>query len=454
MISQSASAQGRHNTIIQAIGDNITVNKGGSPHLSLVPWQMEVATAERDLDLLDPACQAVPLIGRDADLRFLRGWVEDGNEIRVMALVGQGGSGKTRLALTLLQQLPEGWDAGFLTSREARRFLDSGNLAAWGWQKPALIVVDYAALLAATLSEWLAELAHHPPPTSPLRIMLIERHADSDGGWYHDLASGSRHGRRVRKLFSPSDPHRLSPLNEESDRRTVLAEGLKAAQRFTPDALPLKLPSPGEDLNFDREIAHPQWADPLLLLMAAVIGAASGLPHALSLSRVDLALNLADREAARLRASTESSAEGDLLVHLYACVILCGGMSREAVGELAQQEFAALRELYPGGPGRAVRDLCRLIGAQDFLPSLVPDLLAEAFLLVAFALLPRQGREVIARVVPFAKDKMAGVLIRTARDYAHARDPRPLLWLNAFIEQGESDPISAKIRIDSYRASG
>ncbi len=109
-------------------------------HLSKVPL-----CYERDIDILNPFSESVPLIGRDDDLAFLREWIE-GSGIKVATIVGQGGAGKTRLALHFMQQLTCGWAAGFLGGDDAARFAAQQNLYAWRWQCPTLIVIDYASL--------------------------------------------------------------------------------------------------------------------------------------------------------------------------------------------------------------------------------------------------------------------------------------------------------------------
>ena len=203
--TQWASQSGHHNIVVQAQGDNINIQVG-LPHLNLIPVSARIRKEpRREIDILNPAFQAVPLVGREADLEYLRRWLTEQAGIGVAALVGPGGSGKTRVALEILQQLPEKWQGGFLTSEEASRFLEKENVSEWSWQKPTLIVVDYAALLADTLGRWFAELVDHVAPQHPLRILLLERHADPNSGWYRNLADGTWHGQAVRDFFhSPS----------------------------------------------------------------------------------------------------------------------------------------------------------------------------------------------------------------------------------------------------------
>ncbi len=234
-----------------------------------------------------------------------------------------------------------------------------------------------------------------------MRILLLERHADIDHGWYADLTDGSFAGRRVRELFSPLEPARITPLTEFDQRRSVLAAALEAAAKLKPgpDTGLSLIPAAGADAWFDQRLAHDQWKDPLLLVMAAVIAVSSGIHAALKLSRPELAKELANRERARVRNSVEDRTAKDLLVHLYACITLCGGLTREDAVAVAEQEFSSLRMQYPGGPGRAAIDLATLLGARDWLPPMTPDLLGEAFLLVVFG---ETGSSVIARLGSFA----------------------------------------------------
>jgi hypothetical protein len=211
MSAQSASQHGHHNVIVQAEGDNIHV-RVGLPHLKLIPVTARICKRpRREIDILNPAYQAVPLVGREQDIQFLHDWLSAEARIAATALVGPGGSGKTRLALEVLQHLPLDWQGGFLTAEEATRFLGQENLSERSWQKATLVVVDYAALLAGTLGEWFSELADHAAPEHPLRILLLGRHADPKSGWYRDLADGTWHGQEVRRLFSPEEPKAGDP---------------------------------------------------------------------------------------------------------------------------------------------------------------------------------------------------------------------------------------------------
>ena len=432
MNTQSASQLGHHNVIVQASGDNICVQVG-MPHLTLVSVDKRIrCEPRREIDILNPAFQAAEYIGRDRDLRFLRDWLTSEPSIAAAALVGPGGSGKTRLAQEVLQRLPENWQGGFLTTNEAKRFIEKENVVGWCWQNPTLVIADYAATMAQALARWLAQLADHAVPLHPLRILMLERHADSKEGWYSSLVDATWHGQATRELILPPEPWTITPFDEPGQRRRVLQAGLQSAARLAqPGKTMPELPTPGHDVWFDRRLAEVQWTNPLLLLMAGVIAATDGLNAALKLSRPELAAMLAKRERDRVRNSAQTPADMDLLAHVYACITLCGGVPREQAIRIAEQEFTELRREYLGGPGAAIEDLARSLGEWDTLPPLVPDLVGEALLPITFS---ESGPKVAARLAQMEPIGVVSTLVRSVQDFGPADERWPLEWLRSVAE--------------------
>jgi hypothetical protein len=77
MSTQSVSQGGHHNIIVQAQGDNIRVQIG-LPRLKLIPLEARVRKQpRREIDILDPAFQAVPLVGRDQDMGSFFGLIPE-----------------------------------------------------------------------------------------------------------------------------------------------------------------------------------------------------------------------------------------------------------------------------------------------------------------------------------------------------------------------------------------
>jgi hypothetical protein len=102
-----------------------------------------------ELDLLLPYQRTTEFRGREAELQGLRVWMAAKARVSVRVIMGAGGSGKTRLAVELIEWLEaahEGkWNCGFLTDAEMERFSGLQNLSRWRRRKPVLAVVDYAA---------------------------------------------------------------------------------------------------------------------------------------------------------------------------------------------------------------------------------------------------------------------------------------------------------------------
>jgi hypothetical protein len=136
----------------------------------LRPYQREV----RRQGLFDYLSDVVTFHGRqnelDSLIQFCEAHVENGGW-RWQAITGQGGSGKSRLALELCKRMrQQGWEAYFL-DRSALNTPPPRSLAS----SPVdlLLVIDYVAFATDQLGPWLAALPARCE--KHLRIVLVER---------------------------------------------------------------------------------------------------------------------------------------------------------------------------------------------------------------------------------------------------------------------------------------
>jgi hypothetical protein len=131
-------------------------------------------------------------------------------DVSVRVLTGGGGSGKTRLAVELLEWLEEAqagqWNCGFLTLAEMQRFSGLQNLSQWRRRKPLLAVLDYAAGSAEWLRVWLEQLAAADSGGEKLRLLLLERAASLDSGWLAAALSRGYSASAVRALLDRPSP--------------------------------------------------------------------------------------------------------------------------------------------------------------------------------------------------------------------------------------------------------
>lgn len=93
---------------------------------------------------------------------------------------------------------------------ELRRFTALPSLAAWGWARPTLVVVDYAASLLEPVRQWLRALSQRAAPAGgpPLRLLLLERHASAAEGWLQSLYLGGDGLAGIPRLFDRSASRR------------------------------------------------------------------------------------------------------------------------------------------------------------------------------------------------------------------------------------------------------
>jgi tetratricopeptide (TPR) repeat protein len=467
--SQSAAIHGSHIINVQIQGDGNTVIHG-LPHLALIPPRNRAREIGTEIDLLNAYCRSIPLIGREADMQSLWDWLHlPGRPVAVRTIKGGAGAGKTRIAIELIERLdakePGKWFAGFVRGREMRRFAAQQSLSEWSWARPTLVVVDYAASLIEPLREWLRDLAQNSARNDgkPLRLLLLEREANAGEGWLQFLCSGGFAEANVQDLFDPPEPKSLEPLDTLEKRRAVLGGMLAEAAKLA-SCPPPKLPAPGQNAVFDQQLKNDEWADPLYLMMAALLSLRSDLVTVLRLPRTRLALELAKHEIRRLIKGVPHDAER-LPVHLTAFVAMGGGLTQKLALNIAEEESAALSLNYPGGAGALVAKVHEVLPAPDqAIAPIVPDILAEALVLWTMKdcsaaqqadIILRAERILGRRIIPFilrtiqdfAADQRAELLKPAAPRPADASDECGKLlqhvklwdWLERLIQTGQSD---------------
>ena len=436
MTSQAATVEGSTgNTIIQIVGDGNRV-EAGHPHLTLTRFTA-LRQIRQDFDRLSPYTRSVPLVGREAQLASLQAFLDQANTVRARVVTGSGGSGKTRLALELCEQCASaGWDTGFATGREMKRFLALQNLGNWGWQRPTLVVIDYAARHAETLGDWIAELAGREAlDAPPLRLLLLEREARTDSGWWSEVFDQGGYATAARQaLLDPPQPWPVPPLEGFEARLAMLLSLLRS---INPEG---RLTHLTDDPDLRQRLMAVDWGgDPLTLLMAGLTMVQQGHTQALVARRTDLAEQLARREADRLRELAKAAQLDDTLVlHLAAVATLAQGMTRQAFEAYANTERQALHRAGGGDPAN-IADLLgsALPRAGGGVAPVLPDLIGEAFTLRC--LRGAEPKDAVLRCYAAAGDLVTESLVRTVQDYADANSI-PLLWLDAVIDAAFDDP--------------
>ncbi len=440
-------ADSHDNIVVQIEGDQNTVQIGPRPKLLLTRFvaqrRIPAGKAVSELLQLSPYTLSTTLVGRDAELADLDRFLHGTESISVRVLTGDGGSGKTRLALHLCEQMADqGWLTGFATSDALRKFNAQPDRAEWGWSRPTLVVIDYAASHTELLKDWLDALADRlgqvPALTQPLRILLLERHANPQSGWMAELCAsggwasiGGRH-----QLFDPPEPVAVLPLIDPADRASLLNQMLQRNGFSGPQVSPEFV---------DQHLSAASWGrDPLFLMMAALHAVQQGRIEALALHRTDLAQRLAMREGERLdrlaAAHQPAPLNKPLLRHLSACITLAQGLDRDAFLPLVSQESQATGRPHGGDPAGFHDLLADALPTTDDgrLPPLLPDLIGEAFVLNTLAA-QKINSTGLRRLYATLGLPMIQTLVRCAQDFATQDTDLPLPWLQTLAQAASGD---------------
>jgi tetratricopeptide (TPR) repeat protein len=448
--------KGDRNIVVQAIGSgvNITID-ARVPHLRLTQYEARTARASdgSDAALLSAyRTDVIPLLGREHVLDDLRHWLALDRDISIRVMTGGAGRGKTRLALELAREAAgNGWLAGFVEERELNRFRAQQNVAEWGWDKPVLIVIDYAAGRADQLRDWIGDLADAPSGRPPLRLLLLERQAQREIGW---LATVAGHGqddraRAAASLLDPPEPVELAAIDELESRRQIFAT-LLARKRA--DMAPLEA---GADPEFDRLLRHEKWSgDPLFLMMAGLVAGTHGISNALALTRTDLATIIARRELDRIGAiaagmGSDAGARRDLSFlarHAAVLATLCQGLTLADARGLIEAEAGRLKSAADINiTVAALRDGLPSTGGGPEIALILPDIIGEAAIMCWLGNggeLQGLGIDPLAslhRAAATTLDRTSQALVRTAQDFAAAGRDEPVRWLYAIAQAAEAD---------------
>ena len=120
--------------------------------------------------LLSWKSQLTELFGREQELQSLHDWADSNNTISIRLIVGEGGTGKTRLAFEFARQLKEqkNWQAG-----EAK-----GLAGCWYTSHSGtLLVIDYPEQNTEKVTALLEALSRQPLACK-LRVLLLGRNGD------------------------------------------------------------------------------------------------------------------------------------------------------------------------------------------------------------------------------------------------------------------------------------
>ena len=414
--------------------------------------------------LLTAKYEVVPFYrpGRAALIEELERWC-DSEPVGVAARLvhGDGGAGKTRLAIELTRQRREqGWLTGFLKSPLHEDWFD--RLCADG--RPVLVAIDYAESHPKLKEVLMRALRYQQQQGSgPLRRVRLLLLARNDGEWFESLKESDE---ALGNWLDGTPPTKLAALAGEAPARAELFR--EAAQVFAKRrgrAMETPQPPPLEDALFGR----------VLYLHMAALASVDGLAfEANTLMDVTLKheerfwVSLADPKRAEVVAN-----EMGLARQIVAAATLRGGVRTR------EEALSLIDRLLLRPRSRDEEDLLRVLhrvyqrseeapsesGAEGalpehhrgpYLPPLEPDLLGEGMVLrVANA---KKGDEVgadwIERVFAAEDDATAVTVGLTVLGRASGTDGKAVVpWMRKLLAEPELKS-RATLALEAAKAVG
>ena len=193
------------------------------------PWPASLAIEMPDSIMLLPQSEVVPFHSYRRDLldEVLRWALDEDQPITLRLQAGEGGTGKTRLAIAACHELEDhyGWRVGFLRTPD---LIESEFPKLLRENRDCLVVVDYAETRTGDVIA-LAEKALKASRTCKVRLLLLAR----DGGdWWDSLAKDVKDpvvAAILRRLSTKTGPFRMSEEPIEPEARSAVFEEALAA---------------------------------------------------------------------------------------------------------------------------------------------------------------------------------------------------------------------------------
>ncbi|HEY1621737.1 MAG TPA: tetratricopeptide repeat protein [Streptosporangiaceae bacterium] len=352
--------------------------------------------------LLRPEAEVVGFWPRK-ELADLARWVASEQRASVRLVAGPGGSGKTRLARQLGEEVePLGWRAWWVPAGQEA---SAAEVAAAGGV-PVLLVVDYAETRPG-LAGLLATVGRGREGPA-VRVLLLARSA---GEWWQRLCDGSPD--EVSDLLAGAGPVVLGPVSGGAGEEAVFGEAVKAFAAVRGVACPEVVLGEGARGGVVL-VVH---AAALLAVLDAETGTSSGDGGAGG----DVLGGLLGHERRYWQQSLEARLPGGLDPDVIDRAVTAGSLA----GASSQEEAMRLLEVIPDlGDGRLRGTVARWLAdlypvpaggeGTEWIGALQPDPLAERLAVSVLSRHPGLAGRLLAGLGEARAERALTVLARAA----------------------------------------
>lgn len=383
----------------------------------------------------------IPLLGRDNQLQQLQTWCDADVTFSWQVMIGEGGMGKTRLALEFAKARRDVlWDGGFLDHAALDQLVHHGQFAHWTPLIDTLIIIDYAATKQESLKKLIqrcARIARNETtqPVIKLRLLLLERHAEQEQGWMKEILTTGE-GALTDDIQDAWQPvMNLLPPQHHSTEQTM-QEILQATLTSWGN---LQKKSAPQLLYFSTVDYQQLWRNtsgrPLYLQMAALHSCEAGSAKQLLTCRSAMLLQQAvERERGYLRKLCETASVPLALLERMAALLVFSGktsLQHPYLLNIIQQEAENCG--YPQTePAIVVNVLVQFLADTDsdrvMLNPIQPDLIGSAFAVTIL----RQGaglQETLQHAIVLGGETAWANLLRSSQDLYPIDDLALAEWL-------------------------
>jgi hypothetical protein len=424
---QVTQQHGIGNTSVQVTGNFVSVAVGQQSVLHLFRYHRFTSNSAARFQVLAPYNRTARFVGRQTELSALTAWLATPDLISVRLLIGTVGMGKTRLAIELAADAErKGWTAGFLRAAELKRFVAQSNAGEWGWTGLTLAIVDYASQKAQSLRDWMEILQdykeHQPHSDAKLRILLLDRVASEQSGWWSNVIgpAGTWSDRRI-ELCDPPTPITLQSITDEPSCLSIVQDYITAGINSHADARDV-FERIRNSANAAQVVSNP------LLLQVAAEASAIGEAETVSYSEETLLGEVIDRELANMRkewaqVGVPEYAASDL-IRLAGLVTLMQGATIDEILKILDAEPSFAKLVLFIDKKQILSFLGSVLNTDEELnlQPLEPDLVGGMFALRC-DLAPRD----IAKAYRLKPLSVGPAIWRIAADFSKDRAARPII---------------------------
>ena len=170
----------------------------------------------------------IDFIGRKEETKELKRFADSEGDFKWWAIVGKGGTGKTRLVFEFTNTMRnEGWNIEWISRNDLKNISDLSKRLTVG--RKNIVVADYGRSFVRELGRWMVGIANdiaNRKNTSKIRVLIIEREQDERIGSFTSLLSEEDYNGRLKIYSWDNQFLSLKTLHDNDVRRIIRSYGL------------------------------------------------------------------------------------------------------------------------------------------------------------------------------------------------------------------------------------